>query len=340
MRVAATNQLAALLDAHWPGAKAIFADIESPIALAFLTRYPTAAAARHLGEKRLAAFLVKHGYSGRRPAAELLTRLRAAPAGTTDDRPDRSRSPTPCWPWSPSSSALGARHQETSTARWSPTSGSTRTARSSRRCQGRVRSTPPRCSPSGATAAKPTTAPTPSPPSPACTPVTKESGKHRAVHFRWACNKRFRKAMTTFADNTCPVHGVVVVVGGQFVVGVVVADGRLARVERRPIRRSGDRLHGRQAGDHSGVGGLDLVAQRLVLARHPQRHPPFGGADPHVQVPAGQQLVERQPVINKPVLPQNDTAGVVQRFLAERRIHVRGVLPLQGMPLSANRGAG
>jgi len=34
------------------------------------------------------------------------------------------------------------------------------------------------------------------------TPVTKESGKHRAVHFRWACNKRFRKAMTTFADNS------------------------------------------------------------------------------------------------------------------------------------------
>jgi hypothetical protein len=39
MRVAATNQLAALLDAHWPGAKAIFADVESPIALEFLTRY-------------------------------------------------------------------------------------------------------------------------------------------------------------------------------------------------------------------------------------------------------------------------------------------------------------
>src|SRR5215475_7231776 len=33
MRVAATNQLAALLDAHWPGAKAIFADVESPISL-------------------------------------------------------------------------------------------------------------------------------------------------------------------------------------------------------------------------------------------------------------------------------------------------------------------
>ena len=34
------------------------------------------------------------------------------------------------------------------------------------------------------------------------TPVTKESGKHRAVHFRWACNKRFRQAITTFADNS------------------------------------------------------------------------------------------------------------------------------------------
>lgn len=35
-----------------------------------------------------------------------------------------------------------------------------------------------------------------------CTPVTKQSGKHHAVHFRWACNKRFRTAMTTFADNS------------------------------------------------------------------------------------------------------------------------------------------
>jgi transposase len=34
------------------------------------------------------------------------------------------------------------------------------------------------------------------------TPVTKASGKQRAVHFRWACNKRFRQAMTIFADNS------------------------------------------------------------------------------------------------------------------------------------------
>lgn len=83
-RVAATNQLAALLDVHWPGAKAIFANIESPIALHFLSRYPTPAAAAHLGEKRIAAFCRQHGYTGRRPAGELLARLRAAPAGAAD----------------------------------------------------------------------------------------------------------------------------------------------------------------------------------------------------------------------------------------------------------------
>src|SRR5262245_31080439 len=84
MRVAATNQLAALLDAHWPGAKAIFADIESPIALEFLTRYPTAAHAHGLGAKQVAAFCREHRYSGRRSGQALLARLRAAPTGTSD----------------------------------------------------------------------------------------------------------------------------------------------------------------------------------------------------------------------------------------------------------------
>jgi hypothetical protein len=37
--VAATNPVDAILDAHWPGAKAIFADTESAISLAFLRRF-------------------------------------------------------------------------------------------------------------------------------------------------------------------------------------------------------------------------------------------------------------------------------------------------------------
>ena len=50
LRVAAVNQLGALLDAHWPGGKAIFADLESRIALEFLARYPTAASAARLDQ--------------------------------------------------------------------------------------------------------------------------------------------------------------------------------------------------------------------------------------------------------------------------------------------------
>jgi transposase len=33
-------------------------------------------------------------------------------------------------------------------------------------------------------------------------PVTKKSGKHNDVMFRWACNKRLRQAITTFADHS------------------------------------------------------------------------------------------------------------------------------------------
>jgi transposase len=78
-RVAATNQLAALLGQHWPGAAAIFGRLDSEIALDFLNRYPTPQSTTRLGEARLEAFLRRHSYSGRRSASELLARLRHAP---------------------------------------------------------------------------------------------------------------------------------------------------------------------------------------------------------------------------------------------------------------------
>ena len=80
-RVALCNQLRAQLDAFWPGAGRIFSDLDSPIALAFLERYPSPADTHGLGAKRLAGFLARHGYSGRRSATELLQRLRQAPQG-------------------------------------------------------------------------------------------------------------------------------------------------------------------------------------------------------------------------------------------------------------------
>jgi len=79
-RVALANQLRDQLDRFWPGATRLFADIDSPIALAFLERYPSPSDTNGLGEKRLAQFLARHGYSGRRAPSALLQRLRDAPA--------------------------------------------------------------------------------------------------------------------------------------------------------------------------------------------------------------------------------------------------------------------
>jgi transposase len=80
-RVALANQLRAELERFWPGATIIFADVDSPIGLAFLERYPSPTDARALGHKRLAAFLARHRYSGRRNPDQLLARLRTAPTG-------------------------------------------------------------------------------------------------------------------------------------------------------------------------------------------------------------------------------------------------------------------
>jgi transposase len=200
MRVAATNQLAALLDAHWPGAKAIFADVESLIALAFLTRYPTAAHAKSLGAKRLAAFCREHGYSGKRSGEQLLARLRAAPVGTTD--------PTVCAAVAEAVLAMVATLKVLGETLKSL--GKTVTATLGEHPDGKTFTSLPR---SGQINAAQMLAewgdvrqaydgPDSIAALAGVTPVTKESGKHRAVHFRWACNKRFRVAITTFADNS------------------------------------------------------------------------------------------------------------------------------------------
>jgi transposase len=200
MRVAATNQLTALLDTHWPGAKAVFADIESPIALEFLTRYPTARHARHLGAKRLTAFCVKHGYSGRRTGEQLLARLRSAPAGVTDE--------TLCEAVRDAVLALvtvlravtaAVKDLERSVA-----------ATLGEHPDGEIFTSLPRSGQINAAqmlaewgdARQAYDGPDSVAALAGVTPVTKESGKHRAVHFRWACNKRFRVAVTTFADNS------------------------------------------------------------------------------------------------------------------------------------------
>ena len=78
-KTAASNQLGALLDAHWPGAKQLFFRLASKIALAFLAEFPTPQAAAQLDQAELAAFCRRHAYRGGRHPAELLERLRSAP---------------------------------------------------------------------------------------------------------------------------------------------------------------------------------------------------------------------------------------------------------------------
>jgi transposase len=200
MRVAATNQLSALLEAHWPGAKAIFADVESPVSLEFLTRYPTPAAAAHLGEKRMAAFCAKHGYSGRRTAAELLARLRHAPPGATGQALSEALR----------DGVLAAVGVLTALNAAVKNLDRSIAAHLGEHPDGAIFTSLPRSGQINAAQmlaewgdARPAYAhPDAIAALAGCTPVTKESGKHRAVHFRWACNKRFRAAITTFAGNS------------------------------------------------------------------------------------------------------------------------------------------
>jgi transposase len=90
-RVALANQLRSQLQAFWAGAEQIFADVDSPIALAFLQRYPSPEDARRLGEKRLEGFLARHAYPGRRTPNELLTRLRNAPRANIGELESEAR---------------------------------------------------------------------------------------------------------------------------------------------------------------------------------------------------------------------------------------------------------
>src|SRR6267378_2518868 len=191
-RIALANQLRALLERFWPGAAAIFADIDSPIALAFLARYPTPHSAARLGEKRLAQFLGQYAYCGRRPVAELLARLRTAPASQVGEA-EAEASGDVVRALVAVLTPLVAQRQQLSAALH---------AALAQHPDGRLVQSLPR---SGAVNAAQILAELgddrarfPSDEQFAAegglAPVTHASGQHQAVVFRWACNKRLRRA--------------------------------------------------------------------------------------------------------------------------------------------------
>ncbi|HVM14818.1 MAG TPA: IS110 family transposase [Egibacteraceae bacterium] len=199
-RVATANRLEACLDAYWPGAKRLFCDIESNIALAFLEDYPTPASAARLGERRMAAFLHRHGYSGKRSPGELVERLRGAPAGIAAG-PEAEARRVAMLGYVAVLRALNrsikelegaiaaqlGEHPDAVIFTSLPRSGRLNAAQMLAEwgdCRQAYDGPDAVAALAGAT------------------PVTKLSGKHREVAFRWSCNKRFRSAITTFAGNS------------------------------------------------------------------------------------------------------------------------------------------
>jgi transposase len=204
-RVALANQLRALLESFWPGAAVIFAEVDSPIALAFIERYPTPHSATRLGQKRLASFLAAEHYCGRRPVSELLERLHVAPKGCggpleQEAKGELVRALTRVLaPLVAEIARLSARieHEVAQLADGRIVMSLPRTGRlNAAQILVELGDVRERFATDDQLAAEAGVA-----------PVTYQSGKSRAVTFRWACNHRLRRAITTWADNSrhaCP----------------------------------------------------------------------------------------------------------------------------------------
>lgn len=201
-RVALANALRAQLECFWPGAAAIFADIDSPIALAFLRRYPAPGDARGLGEQRLQRFLARHHYCGRRPARELLARLRAAAdgrAGTLETEARRQIVLGLVAALQPLVAQIAQLTSEIRSALADHPDGETfrslfrdpKTAICPATLLAEMGDCRPRYPTKTALAGDGGQA-----------PVAKESGKSKRAHFRWACDHRLRDAFATLADTS------------------------------------------------------------------------------------------------------------------------------------------
>ena len=199
-KVALAHQLTALLESFWPGAARIFSALASPIALAFLERYPTPEAAARLGPKRLAGFLAQHRYCGRRSPEALLERLRSAPEGGAGEAEGEAKGELV--------RAL-ARTLQALVAEIAKLSSRIEHAIAALP-DGRIVMSFPRagtiCAAQILAELGDVRARFPSEHQLAAeagvAPVTYQSGKSRGVGWRWACNKRLRAALTCMADNS------------------------------------------------------------------------------------------------------------------------------------------
>jgi len=198
-RVSMANQLREHLNRAFPGAVGMFAELDSPISLAFLTRFDCQDRADWLTPKRLGTWLAKVGYTGGKSPAILHGRLTAAPRGVTGEHGTAHAHITHALVATLSAlveqiKALSeqiadqlATHADAHIFTSLPRSGKIRAAKLLAEvgdCRGRF----------------------PTPEALAClagvAPSTRQSGTMRSVGFRWSCDKHLRDAVTDFAADS------------------------------------------------------------------------------------------------------------------------------------------
>jgi transposase len=199
VRIGITNQLRSHLQNAFPAGMSLFADLDSAISLAFLSRFCHQSLADWLSPKRLGQWLRTAGYSGRTSPEDLHARLNAAPRGPIDDTGLALSRITLAY--IETLKALRAQiagleqhireqlaaHPDQQTFTSLPRAGQVRAARLLAEIgDSRARF--------------------PTPESLAClagvAPSTRASGKSHQVGFRWACNKQLRDAVCDFAGDS------------------------------------------------------------------------------------------------------------------------------------------
>jgi transposase len=198
-RVGLANQLRAHLRAVFPGAVGLFAELDSPISLAFLTRFPIQDQADWLTPARLGAWLAKQSYSGRTDPTMLHQRLTAAPRGAVGAHAGANAAITRTYV----ATLLSLLEQiktlateiDTQLTAHADAHIFTSLPRSGRLRAARLLAEMGDCR-----------AKFPTPESLTClagvAPSTRQSGKSRVVGFRWACDKQLRDAVTDFAGDS------------------------------------------------------------------------------------------------------------------------------------------